>query len=402
MGGVGVLGVWLACLGAVPAPATTGAQEPQTRQGVIEQQQAERAKKLQPQEPNKGEQVVARIEDMLMGGGGHWYPFFSNAYSGGGFALGLGYRQFVSPYNTLAVQGSYSVANYKRIEAVFTAPRLFNRRGQLVAIGGWREATQVGFYGLGMETAKEDRANFGFTQPYVSAALRVRPTRRTFVVGGGLEITRWSEQPGAGRHPSIETVYTPAELPGIGAEPAYVHSHVMAGFDWRPAAGYARRGGFYETTLHDFTDPDKAFGFQQIDYELVQHIPILREAWVISLRSAIRTTHSKSGQEIPFFMLPGLGGGSNLRGYSSFRFRDRNGMLLQAEWRITASRYLDSAIFYDAGKVTAHTSDLDFNGLESDVGFGVRFHGPLTTPLRIDVAKGREGFVLVFATSAVF
>jgi Omp85 superfamily domain len=397
-----VLRVWLAVLAGGVA-TTAAAQEPQTRQAVIEEQQAEKAKTLQPQEPNRGERIVARAEAMLSGiGGSHWYPFFSNAYAGGGFALGAGYRMYVGPYNTLAVQGSYSVANYKRIEAVFTAPRLFNRRGALTVTGGWREATQVGFFGLGMDTTKDDRTNFGFTQPYLSAALRVRPTRRTLVVGGGLEISQWSEQPGAGSYPSIETVYSPATLPGIGAEPNYVHSHVMAGFDWRPAEAYARRGGFYETTLHDFTDRDKAFGFQQIDYQLVQHIPILREAWVISLRSAIRTTHSKSGQEIPFFMLAGLGGGSNLRGYSSFRFRDRNGMLLQAEWRIMANRYMDSAVFYDAGKVAAHTSDIDFNGLKSDFGFGVRFHGPLTTPLRIDLAKGREGFVIVFATSAVF
>ena len=398
--------VVLRVLLAVPAAGVAtaaAAQEPQTRQAVIEQQQAEKVKTLQPQEGNRGERVVARLEAMLTGlGGSHWYPFFSNAYAGGGFALGAGYRMYVGPYSTLAVQGSYSIRGYKRVEALFTAPRLFNRRGELSIIGGWREATQVGFFGLGMDTSTDDRTNFGFTRPHFSASLTLRPTRRFLTLGGGLEWTRWSEQPGVGRYPSIETVYTPATLPGIGAEPTYVHSHVMAGIDWRTSPGYARRGGSYATTLHDYADRDKAFGFQQIDYELVQHVPILREAWVISLRSYVRTLHGKSGQAIPFFMLPGLGGGSNLRGYSSFRFRDRNGMLLQAEWRIMANRYMDSAVFYDAGKVTAHTSDLDFNGLRSNFGFGVRFHSPFTTPLRIDLAKGREGYVLVFSNTAVF
>ena len=41
-----------------------------------------------------------------------------------------------------------------------------------------------------------------------------------------------------------------------------------------------------------------------------------------------------------------------------------------------ANRFLDTAVFYDAGKVTARTSDLDLKGLKSDFGFGVRFHGP--------------------------
>ena len=114
------------------------------------------------------------------------------------------------------------------------------------------------------------------------------------------------------------------------------------------------------------------------------------------------TTLDKSDQEIPFFMLPTLGGSSTLRGYTSLRFRDRNSLLLQGEWRIMASRFLDSAVFYDAGKVTARRSDLDFDGLKHDYGFGLRFHGPISTPLRVELAKGSEGLVFVVATSAVF
>ena len=101
-------------------------------------------------------------------------------------------------------------------------------------------------------------------------------------------------------------------------------------------------------------------------------------------------------------MLPYLGGSSSLRGYTSLRFRDQNSLLFQGEWRIMASRFLDSAVFYDAGKVTARRSDLDFNGLKHDYGFGVRFHGPLSTPLRLELARGNEGLILVVSTSAVF
>ena len=67
-----------------------------------------------------------------------------------------------------------------------------------------------------------------------------------------------------------------------------------------------------------------------------------------------------------------------------------------------ANRFLDTAVFYDAGKVAARRADLDFNGLKSDYGFGVRFHGPFATPLRIEVARSTEGLTLVFATSAIF
>jgi outer membrane translocation and assembly module TamA len=63
---------------------------------------------------------------------------------------------------------------------------------------------------------------------------------------------------------------------------------------------------------------------------------------------------------------------------------------------------MDMALFYDAGKVAADRSSLDFEGLEHDFGVGLRVHGPLTTPIRIDLAKGREGFRIVWAGSAVF
>jgi len=101
-------------------------------------------------------------------------------------------------------------------------------------------------------------------------------------------------------------------------------------------------------------------------------------------------------------MLPSLGGGSTLRDYSSWRFRDRNNLLLQAEWRIMANRFLDTAVFYDAGKVSSRTSDLDLKHLKSDFGFGVRFHSLLATPLRIEVARSNEGTTLIFSSSAVF
>jgi outer membrane translocation and assembly module TamA len=66
------------------------------------------------------------------------------------------------------------------------------------------------------------------------------------------------------------------------------------------------------------------------------------------------------------------------------------------------NRFLDTAVFYDGGKVAARRADLDFDGLRNDYGFGVRFHSPFATVFRVDVARSREGTRLVFATSPAF
>ncbi len=392
----------VACVAAVVgSDRDVRAQEP-SRAGQIEQEQAEKTKTLHPYPVSTGERIMNKVEDITVNGGLHWHPFFENAYRGGGFAIGAGYMHHVSSYNLVDVRGSYSIRSYKRAEVEFMAPRMFERRASLSLLGGYREATQVGFYGIGTDTAKEDRANFAFDRWYGGGLLTVRPTRRFFMLRGGLELSEWNTKPGEGTAPSVEEVYNPASLPGLDARITYLHSQATVGIDWRPAPDYARRGGFYGVTFHDYADRDDAFGFKQVDYEIIQHVPILRETWAISVRGLVETTWLKGDQEIPYFMLPSLGGGSNLRGYSSWRFRDRNSLLLQGEWRIMVNRYLDTVFFYDAGKVERLTADLDLNGLKHDFGFGVRFHTPLVTPLRIDLAKSPEGLSLVFATSAVF
>ena len=219
---------------------------------------------------------------------------------------------------------------------------------------------------------------------------------------GGLEVSQWDQDSGGGSAPSVDEVYTPNTLPGLGASPTYWHPHAAVALDWRTAPGYTRTGGYLAVTGHHFGDTDDQFSFQRVDYDVIQHIPVMRDTWVVSLRGRVETTFVDEGQVIPFFMLPALGGGSTLRGFSSWRFRDRHSLLLSAEWRVLVNRFLDTAVFYDAGKVTSRTSDLDLTDLKSDYGFGFRFHGPIATPLRIELAKSNEGLQLVFSAKAPF
>jgi len=369
-------------------------QQAGSRAGLIEQDQARKAASLTAAKPTKVEAYVTRVYDAFLGGQMHWHAFFQNAYSGGGFTIGAGYLLFVSPSNTLDIRGSITPSGYKRIEAEFIAPGLFGRRATFSAI--------VGFYGFGMTSTVDARANYSFQQPYGSATIEVRPTRKLFLVRGGLEFTQWKQGPGSGEEPSIETKYTPETLPGLGAQPVYLHTTATVGVDSRAAVGYARSGGLYAATFHDFADPDKTHGFQQVDYEAIQHIPLVREAWVVSLHGLLQTSYSKAGQQIPFFMMPSIGGGSDLRAYASWRLRDLNSLLLQAEWRVIANRFLDMAVFYDTGRVAPRLDALKFNDLKNDAGIGFRFHGPLTTPLRLELAKGSDGFGFVIAASHAF
>ncbi len=374
-----------------------------SRIDLLEQQQEKKAGQLRPYEPGTAERIIEKAETVLVGGNLRLHPFFESAYSGGGFTLGAGYNQYVSAYNWIDFRGSFTFSGYKRIEAAFTAPRVFDRRGVLTVIGGWREATQVGFYGFGTEnTSKNDRANYGFDQPYATATLDLTPWRNFVVLGGGADISTWNQGPGSGTAPSVEEVYTPDTLPGLNSSPTYLHSHGLFALDTRTSPGYTRRGGYYAIAFHDFHDQDSRFGFRRTDYEAIQHIPILREAWVIALHARLELANAASDQIIPFFMLPALGGGSSLRGFPSWRFRELNSLLMQAEWRVTVNRFFDTAFFYDAGRVSHRRSDLTDGAFKSNYGIGFRFHSAIATPLRVELARSNEGLQLVFSSKASF
>ena len=389
---------------AAPSPAA-GAQPAApapTREALIEREQAAKVPTLKPYTLGKVATIFEKADVIIEGGTLKWHPFFQSAYSGGGFTLGAGRAFFLSPYNLIDIRGSYTIKGYKRIEAEFVAPRLFERRARLSVLGGWREATQVGFFGVGTDTAQENKTDYLFRQPYGSALFTIFPTRRALMLRAGAEFTQWTQESGEGSSPSVEEVYSTETLPGLGAEVTYLHTQATVGFDWRPAPGYARRGGFYGVTFHDFTDQDDEFGFKMLEYEAIQHIPLFRDTWVLSFRGRVQTSTEKDGEQVPFFMLPALGGGSTLRGFDSWRFRDQNSLLLQAEWRVMINRYLDLALFYDAGTVATRREDLDFDRLKDDFGVGIRFHGPFATPLRVELAKSHEGLALVFASTPSF
>ena len=72
---------------------------------------------------------------------------------------------------------------------------------------------------------------------------------------------------------------------------------------------------------------------------------------MIALRGLVSTTETASGQDVPYFLLPDLGGSHTLRGYPAWRFRGRNRMILTGEYRWTAGPLVDMALFLDAGKV---------------------------------------------------
>jgi len=383
-----VITVLMASLVVTPAP--TAAQE--TRAEAIRQEQAARQEALEPPRLNTAERVIDRLEDwgMLTGAPRGLYPWVGSVYSGGGLAFGAGVRQPFGDDGAFNVFGGYSIATFSRAQADLALPTFAANRARITLSGRYVDAPDVRYFGVGNFSRSEDETRFGYTPKGGGARLDI-DGGRYFSLGGGVNYI--DIETSAGRTaPSIEERFSPLNTPGLGVTNfTYINSTARVAFDWRKPLGYSGRGGLYSVQFDDYRERDTdLYSFKSVEAEVLQLIPILRANWVIALRGLATVTDIDDTSIVPYFMLPALGGGSTLRGYPDFRFRDRNRLLMNAELRWTPARFMDMAIFYDTGKVAARREALDFEDLKESYGIGMRIIGLQGYAFRIEVARSRE------------
>ena len=381
-------------------PATAAAQEPQTRAAEIARDQAEKAQRLTPYRQNVVERRLLAIEEAGgLGAVRGWFVTFGGIKQGSGIALGPAYGKLFDNGAVVVGSAAYSLRNFKLLQVHAAGPPLANGRLRTSGRVRWQDAPQLAVYPLGPDSA-EARADYAETRTEVSGHAEVTAAR--FIrLGAGAGVEIYDTGGADTSRPSVEEAFTPAEMPGIGANLNYLHTFASAALDSRAGPGYSRSGTLLQATLHDYRQQnDGPYSFQRVDAIARQLIPILHGNWVIDLSVRTSTTSVDRGNQVPFFLLPDLGGAGELRGYPAYRFRDRHSIIFTGEYRWYVQEFVDMAIFYDAGKVASRRSDLDFDHLASNVGAGIRFHGPRTTAFRFEVARGDAGLRVIFGFSA--
>ena len=398
---VGTLSAAAVCVFLLASPLL--AQTP-TRAEEIAKQQEARAATAAPDVPSRAERFFEQFEKgkWFVGAPRGWYPAFGSIYDGGGIAGGAGYRRYIGYDSYVDASAMYSIANYKQFKLTGSTPNHARNRLDLSGTISWVDATQVPFFGLGNDSDADNRTNFAIQRTQVAgvADLHLVDWLRLKVDGG---LDDYRQKLGRGAFPSIEILFTPDTAPLLGQHLRYLRGEVSAAALWMPTPAYSRRGGMARLAYEEFS-PQQGGGdtFGIARAEVVQHIPVLRETWVLSLRGRSESVVRPS-DEVPYFLMPWLGSGNTLRGYTTGRFRDRHSLLLTGELRWFPNRLgFDMALFYDAGKVAPERAGLTLKNMKTDVGVGARFHTPAATALRIDLAHGLEGFRLVFTGSAPF
>jgi hypothetical protein len=327
---------------------------------------------------------------------------FGSIYPGGGFAPGGGYRHHLGYDSYLDASAMYSLSNYKQVQLSGSTPNHIHDRLDLSGSVSWLDAPRLPYYGLGNGSAPENLTSFRLNRSRMegAATLHLVDWLRLRLDGG---IDDYTQKAGQGAAPTIATAFTSTTAPLLGEHLRYLRGEASAAVVWLQSPGYSRTGGLYRFAYEEFNPligEGGTFGFART--ELVQHVPILRETWVVSLRARTESIVRKS-DVVPYFLMPWLGSGTTLRAYGTGRFRDRHTLLLSSELRWFPNRLgLDMALFVDAGKVAPQRSHLTLDGMKTDYGVGIRFHSPTTTALRLELARGQEGWRTVLTASAPF
>jgi Omp85 superfamily domain len=388
-------------------------QAQDTRESVLEQQRAERAKKLIVYEPGKLEKALLWIERVdpaarLAPHDGFYVEYgFRWRPTGAGIGFGSGWRHDVFHRNARVVLGGgITMRNYQMLMADFSTPYLLDNRVEFGVLARYRHNPQEDYWGLGPDSLKDDRVSFLAEYKDVEGRAIVRPTPW---FEGGTRFGYLTSSLGEGtdsRFPSIEERFTDATAPGLAEQPNFSYAEVFGAIDYRDHEDNARDGGLYSLSLRKYSDRDfDRYSFSLVDVTLQQFVPIFDKKRVFAVQARLQSASADdtAGQQVPFYFKPTMGGSNTHRGFSDYRFRDDAVVYFNAEYRWEALSGLDMALFSDWGTVAPSVDQLRLSRLENAYGIGFRVNSYKSVWLRLDIGLGGgEGIRYFFKFSKSF
>jgi hypothetical protein len=291
------------------------------------------------------------------------------------------------------------------LQADFSLPYLVQNRVELGVHAVYRHHPQEDFWGIGIDTAEDDRVSYLVDYTDYEGRAIVRPLAW---LEAGTRVGRLDGALGRGtdaRFPSIADRFTNDTAPGLSVQPDFGFAEFFAAVDYRDEDDNARTGGVYSLTWREYSDLDfNRYSFRAVDLLVQQFVPIFDKKRVFAAQARLQSaaTDSGTGQTVPFYFKPTLGGSTSHRGFNDFRFRDDAVAYVNLEYRWEAVAGLDMALFSDWGTVASSVGQLRLAAVRNAYGMGFRFNTYKAVIFRIDVGFGGEGVHTFFKFSKAF
>jgi outer membrane protein assembly factor BamA len=375
------------------------AQGPKSRAEEWQNARREKAKNLAPEELSTVEARLNYIRDnrlieRVTQGVAGLRVKLGGLDTGQGFALGPEYLRREIARGRIHFRGSArgAMSGAYILDLQLTFPRLANDKASLDLSAVRKNSPRVDYYGPGPDSDRGSRTNYGIeTSVYqVTAGLTPLPHLELGVTGGLLQVdTNRGNRSGVAQ---VEDIFTSDTTMGLSSQPDFLKGGFIAHFDSRDNPGGPRAGGSYLAKWITYDDRGlDRHDFHRLELEAQQYFPFFNKRRVVALRVRTLLSFTRRDQSVPFYLQPTLGGSDDLRGFRPYRFSDNHQIVANLEYRWETFSGLDAALFFDAGKVVAQRSQINFRDLEASGGFGLRFNIRNNIFLRLDVGVGREG-----------
>ena len=362
--------------------------------------------------------VVPKTVDLLTSDDG-LVSLFPTASLGGRSGLTgeltYSHRRFLKRGNRLNLHTSYSVNGYQDHYARY---RAFNLIGPvfLDVRGGFNVNTSEDFYGIGPDLSDvegdgdlNDQTNFRHER--LGGNLKIGAQWNRYLSSSVLvDFIDHTIETGEGTSTSTLNKFTEADIPGLEGA-ALLGLGGRLAFDTRDNDFYPNKGFLAAISAMVFnqTDDDK-YGFVRYNLELGHYLTLFRTGRIFAVRLLGEiNTRTSDDKTTPFFSRASLGGSDNLRGYNTGRFRDKDLILLNLEYRYpiweaesTRVAAMDAVLFLDAGRVFDDLADHTFKDYKLSYGVGIRARTPDSFVLRVEFAHSDEENQIAFAFAPFF
>ncbi|PWT87668.1 MAG: hypothetical protein C5B54_11955 [Acidobacteria bacterium] len=395
------------------------------KENLIAQRKAKLQHLQEPPSPSIFQKVFAKIESEQSAfhfGPEHspsgFAPEIGNIVTGSGIAFGGRYHHSIFSTDAAYSTKGYQQFNLKigwnppvqsiflqtfRIDDVYAARVLQKAGPYIFGEFRYRDLTQEDYYGPGLDSLKQDQTDYDLREIYVGVAAGYFFEKHIQLDFRAGYLNQSIDHGTNNSLPDIHDIFDDSSAPGLSQQPDFFRYSTSLLFDYRDKPGNPHDGGALGVMWSRYDDRNlNEFDFNRVAVDAREFVPLGSPARTLALHFLTALSFNPDGEEVPFYLQPTLGGGNTLEGYSEYRFRDNNALLMAAEYRWEPAPFLELALLYNAGKVFASHSDFNFNDLRKGYGVGVRFKTPDYLIFRIDFARGDEGNIVYFKFGASF
>ncbi len=217
------------------------------------------------------------------------------------------------------------------------------------------------FYGIGNNTSNEAE---DFTQRVFVLDLRyLRQMWRGMYAGVQYLFlnSKLTETEAGGKLASRDILGSEAgTASGVGA---------IVNWDTRDNIFYASSGSYYQLSARLFHDRlSSDFDFTNYQIDLRQYFS-LASSHVLAVQGYMNVING----DPPFYMMSTLGGQNLMRGLYEGRYRDRNVIAAQVEYRLPVWRRIGAAAFAGLGEVAPKIGGFELKNFKHTAGLGLRY-----------------------------